>query len=111
MRPDLEIIQQWVQPGHHVLDLGCGLGLYVRDWNASLGEQEDKDSGKENKRDEEEGTGGGGAAFVAGGVIPPRVQGTSSSVVPTLYGEDCSIFRSSPEPILAAWSAAKKLRP
>lgn len=29
MRPDLEIIQQWVQPGHHVLDLGCGDGTLL----------------------------------------------------------------------------------
>ena len=29
MRPDLEIIQQWVEPGHHVLDLGCGDGTLL----------------------------------------------------------------------------------
>ena len=29
MRTDLEIIQQWVQPGHHVLDLGCGDGTLL----------------------------------------------------------------------------------
>jgi len=26
MRPDLEIIQQWIQPNSKVLDLGCGDG-------------------------------------------------------------------------------------
>ncbi|NQV68497.1 MAG: methionine biosynthesis protein MetW [Pseudohongiella sp.] len=26
MRPDLEIIQQWIEPGSKVLDLGCGDG-------------------------------------------------------------------------------------
>ena len=26
MRPDLEIIQQWIEPGSNVLDLGCGDG-------------------------------------------------------------------------------------
>ncbi|MHA7879778.1 MAG: methionine biosynthesis protein MetW [Saccharospirillum sp.] len=26
MRPDLEYINQWIQPGSHVLDLGCGDG-------------------------------------------------------------------------------------
>ena len=29
MRPDLEIIQQWIKPGHHVLDLGCGDGTLL----------------------------------------------------------------------------------
>src|SRR5690554_4533408 len=29
MRADLKIIQQWVQPGHHVLDLGCGDGTLL----------------------------------------------------------------------------------
>src|SRR5690554_7777261 len=29
MRADLEIIQQWVKPGHHVLDLGCGDGTLL----------------------------------------------------------------------------------
>ena len=39
MRADLEIIQQWVKPGHHVLDLGCGDGTLLdflkRERNAS----------------------------------------------------------------------------
>lgn len=26
MRPDLEIIQQWIEPGSNILDLGCGDG-------------------------------------------------------------------------------------
>ena len=26
MRPDLEIIQQWIKPNSKVLDLGCGDG-------------------------------------------------------------------------------------
>ena len=26
MRPDLDIIQKWIEPGSHVLDLGCGDG-------------------------------------------------------------------------------------
>lgn len=26
MRPDLEIIQQWIKPGSNILDLGCGDG-------------------------------------------------------------------------------------
>ena len=29
MRADLEIIQQWVRPGHHILDLGCGDGTLL----------------------------------------------------------------------------------
>jgi methionine biosynthesis protein MetW len=29
MRADLEIIQQWIKPGHHVLDLGCGDGTLL----------------------------------------------------------------------------------
>lgn len=29
MRTDLEIIQQWIQPGCHVLDLGCGDGTLL----------------------------------------------------------------------------------
>jgi methionine biosynthesis protein MetW len=34
MRPDLEIISEWIQPGTRVLDLGCGDGTlleYLRD--------------------------------------------------------------------------------
>lgn len=34
MRPELEIISQWIHPGAHVLDLGCGDGAllaYLRD--------------------------------------------------------------------------------
>lgn len=29
MRTDLEIIEQWIQPGSHVLDLGCGEGVLL----------------------------------------------------------------------------------
>ena len=29
MRADLEIIQQWIKPGYHVLDLGCGDGTLL----------------------------------------------------------------------------------
>lgn len=29
MRPDLEIIEQWIQPGSRVLDLGCGEGTLL----------------------------------------------------------------------------------
>lgn len=29
MRADLEIIEQWIQPGSHVLDLGCGDGTLL----------------------------------------------------------------------------------
>jgi len=29
MRADLEIIQQWIRPGHRVLDLGCGDGTLL----------------------------------------------------------------------------------
>ena len=29
MRPDLEIIEQWIKPGSHVLDLGCGDGTLL----------------------------------------------------------------------------------
>ncbi|SFM02044.1 methionine biosynthesis protein MetW [Marinobacter zhejiangensis] len=29
MRPDLEIIEQWINPGSHVLDLGCGDGTLL----------------------------------------------------------------------------------
>lgn|SRR5690554_928261 len=29
MRADLEIIQQWIRPGSHVLDLGCGDGTLL----------------------------------------------------------------------------------
>jgi len=30
LRADLEIIQQWIKPGSHVLDLGCGEGELLR---------------------------------------------------------------------------------
>ncbi len=29
MRTDLQIIEQWIQPGSHVLDLGCGEGALL----------------------------------------------------------------------------------
>ncbi|WP_097458869.1 methionine biosynthesis protein MetW [Mangrovitalea sediminis] len=29
MRVDLEIIQEWIQPGSHILDLGCGDGTLL----------------------------------------------------------------------------------
>ena len=29
MRADLDIIQQWIKPGSHVLDLGCGDGTLL----------------------------------------------------------------------------------
>ncbi|MFW5824461.1 MAG: methionine biosynthesis protein MetW [Marinobacter sp.] len=29
MRADLEIIQQWIRPGSHILDLGCGDGTLL----------------------------------------------------------------------------------
>ena len=35
MRPDLEIIQQWIQPGSRVLDLGCGDGSLLHYLNTS----------------------------------------------------------------------------
>lgn len=35
MRPDLEIIQQWIEPGSRVLDLGCGDGSLLTYLNAA----------------------------------------------------------------------------
>ena len=35
MRPDLEIIQQWIEPGSRVLDLGCGDGSLLTYLNAT----------------------------------------------------------------------------
>ena len=35
MRPDLEIIQQWIEPGSRVLDLGCGDGGLLAYLNAA----------------------------------------------------------------------------
>ncbi|PCJ28278.1 MAG: methionine biosynthesis protein MetW [SAR86 cluster bacterium] len=35
MRPDLEIIQQWIDPGSKVLDLGCGDGSLLNYLNAN----------------------------------------------------------------------------
>lgn len=29
MRADLEIIEKWIRPGSHVLDLGCGDGTLL----------------------------------------------------------------------------------
>jgi len=40
MRPDLEIIQQWIEPESRVLDLGCGNGTllnYLKAPNKSEG--------------------------------------------------------------------------
>ncbi len=40
MRPELEIISQWIRPGAHVLDLGCGDGAllaYLRDQRRASG--------------------------------------------------------------------------
>lgn len=35
MRPDLEIIQQWIEPGSRLLDLGCGDGSLLTYLNAA----------------------------------------------------------------------------
>ena len=35
MRPDLEIIQQWIEPGSRVLDLGCGDGSLLSYLNSA----------------------------------------------------------------------------
>ena len=35
MRPDLEIIQQWIEPGSRVLDLGCGDGSLLTYLNSA----------------------------------------------------------------------------
>ncbi|MEE3086812.1 MAG: methionine biosynthesis protein MetW [Pseudomonadota bacterium] len=35
MRPDLEIIQRWIEPGSRVLDLGCGDGSLLTYLNAA----------------------------------------------------------------------------
>ena len=35
MRPDLEIIQRWIEPGSRVLDLGCGDGSLLNYLNAA----------------------------------------------------------------------------
>ncbi len=37
MRPDLEIIQQWIEPGSRVLDLGCGDGSLLHYLNETKG--------------------------------------------------------------------------
>lgn len=37
MRPDLEIIQQWIEPDSRVLDLGCGDGTLLRFLKESRG--------------------------------------------------------------------------
>ena len=49
MRPDLEIIQQWIEPGDRVLDLGCGDGSLLHFLNrrknvSSIGLEIDADN-------------------------------------------------------------------
>lgn len=49
MRPDLEIIQQWIEPGSRVLDLGCGDGSLLHYLNEtksvnSIGLEIDEDN-------------------------------------------------------------------
>lgn len=49
MRPDLEIIQKWIEPNSHVLDLGCGDGSLLHYLNEtknvkSIGLEIDEDN-------------------------------------------------------------------
>src|SRR5690554_6397302 len=51
MRPDLAIIQDWIEPGSRVLDLGCGDGsvlAHLRDRRQIIGQGLEIDPGKIN---------------------------------------------------------------